>query len=100
MPETTPKLPRRKSLRLAGYDYRQVGAYYVTICTFKHTQLFGQIRNGHMFPNELGTIVHDTWQSSADKRPRVSLDAFVVMPNHLHGIILIGESCASNANLT
>ena len=86
------KLPRRRSIRLKGYNYGKAGAYFLTICTYQHSPLFGTIRNGQMVLNELGTIVRDSWLSTAEKRSNLSLDQFVVMPNHLHGIILISET--------
>jgi putative transposase len=79
----------RRSIRLAGYDYAQAGAYFVTICTNKREFLFGEMVDGAVLLNELGAIAVDEWLRTATVRHRVSLDAFVVMPNHLHGIILI-----------
>ncbi|MYD11972.1 MAG: hypothetical protein F4X02_18235 [Chloroflexi bacterium] len=91
VPTTNSKQLRRRSIRLKGYDYRQTGAYFLTICTGRHAPLFGKISNGRMTINALGSIVLDSWQSIADKRSNLSLDRFVVMPNHVHGIILVGE---------
>ena len=82
-------LPIRKSLRLRDYDYRQSGAYYLTICAYRQSCVFGEIRSGKMILNELGMLAHRLWRQIAIKRPNVELDAFVVMPNHLHGIVII-----------
>ncbi len=77
----------RRSLRLNGYDYRQNGAYIVTVCAYRHANLFGSIEDGVMTPNAIGRIIAEEWQRTAELRPYVGLDVFVVMPNHLHGII-------------
>ena len=95
VPKTHSNQPRRRSIRLKGYDYRQAGAYFLTICTYRHTPLFGMIRNGRMAHNALGKIVRDSWLSMPENRSNLSLDQFVVMPNHVHGIILVGETDAT-----
>jgi REP element-mobilizing transposase RayT len=81
----------RRSIRLPGYDYTQPGAYYVTIVTYQRGHFFGEVVNGAMRRNELGQIAHDEWFKTAVLRPYVKLfeDEFVVMPNHVHGIIQI-----------
>ena len=84
----------RHSVRLKGYDYRQSGAYFVTICAFRQGQMFGRIEDGVMFPSAIGHIVEEEWQRTADLRPNVELDAFVLMPNHLHGIVLLQDEDA------
>lgn len=81
----------RRSIRLKGYDYRQAGVYYVTICCNKRQCLFGEIAGGVMRLNGAGMTVGEVW----DRLPRhfsyIELDAFIVMPNHVHGIIVINE---------
>jgi REP element-mobilizing transposase RayT len=79
----------RKSIRLPGYDYAQSGAYFVTLCTHKHRCLFGRIVEEKMVLNHLGHIVQEEWVRSADIRKEIDLDAYVVMPNHIHGIVFI-----------
>jgi len=79
----------RRSIRLAGYDYSQAGAYFVTVCAHDRICLFGDIMNGDMRLNDAGKIVHDEWLRTAGIRSNVELDVFVVMPNHFHGIILL-----------
>jgi putative transposase len=81
--------PRRKQIRLKGYDYASEGAYFVTIVTEDRLPLFGEIVEGEMRLNELGKIVRDEWLKTAVLRENVELceDEFVVMPNHFHGII-------------
>ena len=80
---------RRRSVRLKGYDYRQPGAYFVTICSYQRIPLFGHVERGSMILNPLGHIVRDTWRTIPSLRPYVSLDEFAVMPNHLHAILMI-----------
>jgi REP element-mobilizing transposase RayT len=84
-----PDLDRRRSRRLATWDYRDTGAYFVTICTHYREPLFGQFEGGDLVLNSFGWVVEQEWQSSADMRSEVSTDAFVVMPNHVHGIVWI-----------
>jgi len=79
----------RRSLRLQEYDYSQPGAYFITICTHNRECLFGEIVQGEMKINEMGDLVRATWQQIAKRYPHTSVDAFVVMPNHIHGIIFI-----------
>lgn len=81
----------RRSVRLSGYDYSQPGAYFVTICTHKRDLLFGEVLNGEMRPNEIGRVVSQEWFRSANIRAEIELypDEFVVMPNHIHGIVWI-----------
>ncbi len=80
---------RRRSIRLKGYDYTQAGAYFVTICTQGRACLFGEVVNGEMRLNEWGEIVREEWFRSAQIRQEIqlNLDEFVVMPNHIHGIV-------------
>jgi REP element-mobilizing transposase RayT len=89
--ENTTKLFYRRSLRLCGYNYSQSGAYFITICTNKRRCLFGNIVNNEVNLNELGNIVLNIWNSLPNKYSNIELDEFVIMPNHLHGIILITD---------
>ena len=84
--------PARRSPRLQGYDYAQAGAYFVTICTHNRLERFGVIVDGMMQLNALGGIAEEEWFQTASLRPNVELDAFVVMPNHVHGIIVIHDT--------
>jgi len=81
----------RQSVRLRDYDYAAAGAYFVTICAFEKACRFGTVVSGEMQLNAVGEIVRDEWLRNATVRPGIKLDAFVVMPNHLHGIIVINE---------
>ncbi len=80
---------RRRSLRLAGFDYGREGAYFVTVCTHNRASLFGEIVNGEMQLNDVGRMVATQWRSLSERFSSVQPDAFVVMPNHMHGIIAL-----------
>ncbi|HEX9293346.1 MAG TPA: transposase [Gemmatimonadales bacterium] len=80
---------RRRSVRLWEYDYRRDGAYFVTICTHARTPLFGSIVNAHVRLSDAGTWARDCWYAIPRHFPQVSLDRFVIMPDHVHGIIVI-----------
>ena len=82
----------RRSIRLSGYDYGQAGAYFVTICTQDRVNRFGVIADGTMRMNDAGQMVHDVWDGLPSHYPGVAVDAFVVMPSHVHGIILLGRA--------
>jgi len=86
-----PRKHHRRSIRLKGYDYTQAGAYFVTFVTHDRECLFGEVVDGVMRLNAFGEIVRDEWFRTAVVRPYVMLDPdeFVVMPNHVHGIIWI-----------
>lgn len=79
----------RRSIRLKDYDYRQNGAYFVTICSHERLCLFGSIGDGEMVLNDWGRITQTSWSEIPAHYPMVELDVFVVMPNHVHGIIVI-----------
>ena len=84
-----PDRHHRRSIRLKGHDYTQPGAYFVTICTRDRECLFGHMVNGEMRLNDAGEIARRCWEGIPDHFPSVELDAFVIMPNHVHGIIVI-----------
>ena len=86
-----PKMHHRRSIRLPGCDYASPGSYFVTVCTHQRKLLFGEVIDGQMRRNALGDIVHAEWYATERVRSEVRLDAFVVMPNHLHGILEIIE---------
>jgi DNA-binding Lrp family transcriptional regulator/REP element-mobilizing transposase RayT len=79
----------RKQIRLTHSDYSQNGAYFITLCTFNRECLFGEIQNGVMIPNNYGKIVIEEWYKSESIRNEIELDEFVLMPNHIHGILSI-----------
>ena len=84
-----PKIHHRRSIRLTHYDYSLPGAYFVTICAFGKQCIFGQVAGDQMRENDCGTIVREQWLDTVRIRPQIELDAFTVMPNHLHGILWI-----------
>jgi REP element-mobilizing transposase RayT len=79
----------RHSIRLEGYDYAQEGYYFVTIAIYKRLYLFGEIIDGEMVPSVAGRMIEEMWQEIEDDFPNVTLGKYVLMPNHLHGIIKI-----------
>ena len=82
-------MPNRTSPRHPSFDYRSVAAYFVTTNTHRNRCLFGRIVQGRMVLNPLGRIVAEEWRRSEELRDTIVLDAFVVMPNHVHGIVCI-----------
>jgi REP element-mobilizing transposase RayT len=90
-----PSQRHRRSIRLKGYDYTQPGAYFVTLVTADRACLFGEILEGEIWPNPIGKIVEKCWYDLERHFPTISLDEFILMPNHLHGIICMGEASAS-----
>ena len=82
----------RRSIRLRGYDYSRSGAYFITVCAHNRVCLFGEIAGGKMVLNDAGQTAVQCWQAIPDHFPHVELDAFVVMPNHVHGILFIGNT--------
>ncbi len=84
-----PEKHRRRSIRLREYDYSRQGAYYVTICTQNRECLFGNIQHNEMVLNHAGEMVCKTWNELSIKCPGIANDEFIVMPNHVHGIIYI-----------
>jgi putative transposase len=85
----TPQSRHRKSIRLKGYDYTQPGAYFVTLVTQERACIFGEVVNGEMYMSLLGQVVNREWIRLSNRFPNVELDGFMVMPNHLHGIIVL-----------
>ena len=81
--------PHRKKLRIPNFDYSQPGAYFVTIVTQDRKTLFGQIVDGEMVTNDIGKMVEEVWIAIPNHFPNVELGKFVIMPNHIHGIISI-----------
>lgn len=84
-----PAIHHRKSIRLKGYDYAQEGLYFITICCQDRVHLFGEIMNGNMILNECGGIADKYWMEIPEHFPNVELHEYIIMPNHVHGIIEI-----------
>lgn len=79
----------RRSIRLKGYDYSRAGAYFLTICTQHKTCIFGKIADGQMRLNEAGEMVRRVWTEIPTHYPGVNLGEFIVMPNHIHGVVIL-----------
>jgi hypothetical protein len=86
-----PQKHHRRSIRLKGFDYSQAGAYFVTMVTWRRELLFGEIVNREMILSGYGKIVQKWWEEISVHFANVETGAFVIMPNHIHGIILIHE---------
>ena len=85
-------LPKRKPTRLKEYDYSTPGAYFITICTNQRLHLFGNITDGHMQLNDLGVIVNHEILKIESYYENIRIDKYVIMPNHIHIIIVILEA--------
>ena len=86
-----PNRHHRRSIRLPGSDYRQSGAYFVTICVDRRQCLFGDLVNGQMVLNQYGMVVADTYRWLCDRYSYLYTDKWIVMPNHFHAIMVIGD---------
>jgi REP element-mobilizing transposase RayT len=93
-----PQKHHRRSIRLPKYDYSQPGAYFVTIVTWHRESLFGEVVKGRMVLSKFGLVAKLQWENLPKRFPNISLGAFVIMPNHMHGIIVIvtGKGTAGN----
>ncbi|MFI5133400.1 MAG: transposase [Chitinophagales bacterium] len=91
---------RIPSARLQNWDYGSPGLYFITICTKNRECYFGKIKNSEMLLNELGLIANDEWIKTPQIRPDMNLELgeFIVMPNHFHAIIIIGENNFNSLN--
>jgi putative transposase len=90
MPFNT-EIHQRRSIRLTEYDYTGAGAYFVTVCSHGRECLFGEVVDEAVRLNEFGEIVREEWLRSAEIRKEIILDEFIIMPNHIHGIIIINN---------
>lgn len=86
-----PERRHRRSTRLRDYDYSRAGAYFITVCTKGRKSLFREVKDGEVVLNELGRIAEEEWRKSAQVRIEIDLDAWVVMPSHIHGIVIIAD---------
>ncbi len=89
MSKFDPKIHHRRSIRLKAFDYSKPGAYFVTIVAWQRERLFGEIVDGEMILNRNGQIVRDAWFDLKNHYGHLELGAFVIMPNHAHGIIVL-----------
>jgi len=84
-----PNIHHRQSIRLKGYDYSQAGLYFVTLCLYGRACLFGHIENAEMILNDSGRTAQQCWLDIPNHYPNVVLHEYVIMPNHVHGIVQI-----------
>ena len=94
-----PNIHHRRSIRLKNHSYTEIGAYFITICTYQKQRLFGNIKNGKMQLNSLGAIATHCWQEIPNHFSHIQLDVFVIMPNHLHGILWISDDSKLEAKI-
>jgi putative transposase len=99
MPNLDAQKHHRRSIRLKGYDYSQPGAYFVTLVTWQRECLFGEVVSGQLRLNPFGRLIHNEWQRLGDRFSRVVLDEWIVMPNHLHGILMVVENDMDNVDV-
>ncbi len=92
MSKQTPRAQGRRSIRLKGYDYRRPRAYFFTICTFQMKPIFGEVIDGVVQLNKFGQVAHGCWVQIPTHFNYVELDQYIVMPNHVFGIIVIRET--------
>jgi putative transposase len=81
----------RRSIRLRSMDYSQPGAYFVTICSFQKQSIFGTVESGRVRLSPVGEIARACWVDIPNHFPGVKVDTFIVMPNHMHGILAIEQ---------
>ena len=93
-------LPQRKSPRLKDYDYSLSGAYFVTICTHNKKHYFGDITDAKMELNDVGQVASKRWAMIPEFHPSVQLSDFVIMPNHMHGILFLLDTGDQQPNLS
>ncbi|MCR4304169.1 MAG: transposase [Gallionella sp.] len=89
-----PDIHHRRSVRLRNYDYSQAGAYFITLCTQERKCLFGALAGDVVQLNEAGRLAQNIWDALPEHYSCIELDSFVVMPNHIHGIILLNTAGA------
>jgi REP element-mobilizing transposase RayT len=94
-----PQKHHRRSIRLKGYDYSQAGAYFVTIVTWHREMLFGEVVKNEMVFSKFGLIAKQQWEKLPKRFPNIELGAYMIMPNHMHGIIVITNDRGTAGNL-
>ena len=93
------KIFHRHSIRMQGYDYTQNGCYFLTVCTRNRECLFGEIQNAEMFLSNIGEKVNDCWLDIPNHFPQIVLHEYVIMPNHIHGVIEINNTNTFESNI-
>lgn len=91
------EIPNRRSIRLKDFDYAAPNAYFITIVTKNRADFLGSVENGEVILSEEGKIVQNVWNRLPKHYSNVQLDAFIVMPDHIHGILILLEpACAKD----
>ena len=98
MKKYNPDIHHRRSVRLRGYDYSQAGAYFITKCAHNRRCIFGEIRNKEMYLNPFGEIAYREWEELPKRWQHLELGAFQIMPNHIHGVLVINDPQISQAD--
>jgi putative transposase len=93
-----PEIHHRRSIRLKGYDYSQEGFYFVTVCTQSKRCLLGRIEKEQMVLNDAGKMIECQWNELVKRFTQIELDEYVVMPNHFHGIVIVGAGLVPARN--
>ncbi|MGH2613818.1 MAG: transposase [Thermomicrobiales bacterium] len=93
---TYPPTRHRRSIRLRGYNYTRAGAYFITICSRDRVCIFADIADGETQLTSVGEVVASCWEAIPEHFPTADLDACVVTPNHLHGIVVLGTGGTAN----
>jgi putative transposase len=88
-------MKNRRSIRLNNYNYASEGAYFITICAVVRQPWFGEVHDEMMQLNDAGRMVHAEWQNLATRFPHIELDTFIIMPDHIHGLISITGDATS-----
>jgi len=86
-----PQIHHRRSIRLKGHDYAQAGDYYITLCVKDRECLLGEIVRNEMKLSMIGKIVRECWEEIPMHFPNATLDEYIIMPNHIHGIIVLSD---------
>jgi putative transposase len=85
----TPSYGHRRSIRMGGHDYARGGTYFVTICVAGRAMLLGEVTDGSMCPSDAGRMVETTWHETIAQCASMRSDAFQLMPNHVHGLVVV-----------
>lgn len=95
----SPQFPQRRTTRLPGFDYSWAGAYFVTLVSDRRQCLFGTVENNVLSPNGIGRIVDEEWNAAPSVRREIELGPHVLMPNHLHALVVIKSGALDSANV-
>jgi len=90
-------MKNRKSIRLKNWDYTQEGYYFITICAYQKKCVFSRIENDSIILNEWGRIIQHCLLNVPEHFKHVQMDSFIIMPNHIHFILIIGSTCRGTA---